>query len=70
MNITMYVFIALLILLINEYRLIKKYIIAISNPENAIEKTIFQKTILLLVKPVIGVKNWIDNKVLSNDLNY
>jgi hypothetical protein len=70
MNITMYVFMALVLLLINEYRLIKKYIRAINQQNEAVEKTTLQKIIFLLIKPFTEFKNWVDAKLLNNDLNY
>lgn len=54
-------------MLLNEYRLIKKYILA----HNEIhDKSKFEKTILFLVKPFLLFKNWLNNKVLNDELNY
>lgn len=65
-----YVFIALVLLLLNEYRLIKKYITAIMSPEGNLEKSTMQKVALGLIKPFMLFKNWISHKVLNDELNY
>lgn len=63
----LYIFIAIVLMLLNEYRLIKKYILA----HNEIhDKSKFEKTILFLVKPFLLFKNWLNNKVLNDELNY
>lgn len=67
MNIVLYVFIALVFLLLNEYRLIKKYVKA---HENNFEKTTFQKLSLVIFKPIVAVRNWVDYKLLNNELNH
>jgi hypothetical protein len=67
MNIVLYVFIALVFLLLNEYRLIKKYVKA---HENNFEKTTFQKLSLVIFKPILAVRNWVDYKLLNNEFNY
>lgn len=67
MNIVLFVFIALICILLNEYRLIKKYIRA---HENNTKKTILQKSNLFLIKKMNDFKNWLDYKILNNDLNY
>jgi|JI9StandDraft_1071089.scaffolds.fasta_scaffold40655_3 hypothetical protein len=67
MNIVLYVVIALVLLLLNEYRLIKKYVKA---HENNFEKTTFQKLSLVIFKPIVAVRNWVDYKLLNNELNY
>jgi len=67
MNIVLYVVIALVLLLLNEYRLIKKYVKA---HENNFERTTFQKIILVILKPIVALRNWIDYKLLNNELNY
>jgi hypothetical protein len=66
----LYVFIALVLLLLNEYRLIKKYITAIMNPEGNLEKSTAQKIALRLIKPFMIIKYWINHKVLNEELNY
>jgi len=66
----LYVFIALVLLLLNEYRLIKKYITAIMNPERNLEKSTAQKIALRLIKPFMIIKYWINHKVLNEELNY
>jgi len=66
----LYVFIALVLLLLNEYRLIKKYITAIMNPEGNLEKSTMQKIALGLIKPYMIIKYWINHKVLNEELNY
>lgn len=58
---------ALLILLLNEYRLIKKYVKA---HENNFEKTTLQKITSVILKPLVALINWIDYKLLNNELNY
>lgn len=65
-----YVFMALVFLLLNEYRLIKKYITAIMNPDGELEKSIMQKIALGLIKPFRVIKSWINHKVLNDELNY
>ncbi|MBI3520041.1 MAG: hypothetical protein HY062_11880 [Bacteroidetes bacterium] len=65
MNIITYVFIGLLILLLNEYRLIKKYINAIENKSGP-----FQAVRKPIAKASDSFKNWINHKVLNNELNY
>jgi hypothetical protein len=67
MNIVLYVVIALVLLLLNEYRLIKKYVKA---HENSFERTTFQKITLVILKPIVALRNWIDYKLLNNELNY
>jgi len=67
MNIILYVFVALILLLLNEYRLIKKYVKA---HENNFEKTTLQKITLVVLKPIVVLKNWVDYKLLNNELNY
>ncbi len=67
MNIVLYVVIALVLLLLNEYRLIKKYVKA---HENSFERTTLQKITSVILKPLMALINWIDNKLLSNELNY
>lgn len=66
----LYVFIALVFLLLNEYRLIKKYIIAINDPEGKLEKSTMQKIVGRLIKPFTVIKFWITNKLLNDELNY
>ena len=66
----LYVSIALVILLLNEYRLIKKYITAIMNPANKLEKSTMQKIALVCIKPFSIIKHWIENELLNNELNY
>ena len=53
----LYVFIALVILLLNEYRLIKKYITAIMNPEGNLEKSTMQKIAIVCIKPFSIIKH-------------
>lgn len=67
MNIVLYVVIALVFLLLNEYRLIKKYVKA---HENNFERTTLQKITSVILKPLVALINWIDNKLLNNELNY
>ncbi len=67
MNIVLYVFIALIFILLNEYRLIKKYIRA---HENNNKKAIFEKFELFLIKQFRELKNWLDYKILNNVLKY
>ncbi|MBK6984368.1 MAG: hypothetical protein IPL10_17910 [Bacteroidetes bacterium] len=67
MNIVLYVVIALVLLLLNEYRLIKKYVKA---HENNFERTTLQKITLVILKPIVALRNWIDYKLLNNELNY
>ena len=67
MNIVLDVFMALVLLLLNEYLLIKKYVRA---HENNFEKTNLQKATLLIAKPIIAFKNWVEYKLLNNELNY
>lgn len=65
-----YVFIALVLLLLNEYRLIKKYITAIMNPDGNLGKSTMQKIALGLIKPFMAIKRWINHKLLNDELNY
>jgi len=65
-----YIFLAIVFLLLNEYRLIKKYIQAIMNPEGKLEQSIFQKLINGLIKPFVLIKNWINYELLNDELNY
>ena len=67
MNIILYVFMALVVVLLNEFRLIKKYVRA---HENNFEKTNLQKMILFILKPIVGIKNWINHKLLNDELTY
>ena len=67
MNILFYVFIALVIVLLNEYRLIKKYIRA---HNNNFEKTAIQKVTLFFIKALLVLTYWVDKKLLNNELNY
>jgi len=67
MNIVLYVVIALVLLLLNEYRLIKKYVKA---HENNFEKTTLQKITSVILKPLVAIRNWIDYKLLNNELLY
>ncbi len=67
MNIVLYVVIALVFLLLNEYRLIKKYVKA---HEDNFERTTLQKITSVILKPLVALINWIDNKLLNNELNY
>lgn len=66
----LYVFIALVFLLLNEYRLIKKYITAINDPEGKLEKSMMQKMAEGLIKPYTVIKFWITHKLLNDELNY
>ena len=66
----LYVFIALVLFTINEYRLIKKYIDAIMNPDGKLEKSTFQKLFSGLIKPFVLINNWINNDLLNDELNY
>jgi hypothetical protein len=66
----LYVFIALVILLLNEYRLIKKYITAIMNPEGNLEKSTMQKIAIVCFKPFSIIKYWIENELLNDELTY
>ena len=61
------IFITLLILLLNEFRLIKKYVKA---HENNFKKTNIQKAIQFLATPFIALKNWINYKLVNNELNH
>lgn len=63
----LYIFIAIVLTLLNEYRLIKKYILAHNDIH---EKSKFEKIILLLIKPFLLLKNWINNIILNDELNY
>ena len=63
----LYIFIAIVFMLLNEYRLIKKYILA---HNNIFEKSKIEKFVILLLKPFLLLKNWISNKVLNDELNY
>jgi hypothetical protein len=63
----LYIFTAIVLLVLNEYRLIKKYILAHNNIH---EKTRVEKFILTLFKPLFIFKNWVYHKVLNNELNY
>jgi hypothetical protein len=65
MNIISYVFIALVLLMLNEYRLIKKHTKAIENSNNTINQPITR----LVFMPFIKAKNWINDTVLNNELN-
>ena len=67
MNTVLYVFIVLILILLNEFRLIKKYIRA---HENNNKKTIFEKSGLFLIKQFCEFKNWLDYKILNNELKY
>lgn len=67
MNIVLYVVIALVLLLLNEYRLIEKYVKA---HENNFERTTLQKITSVILKPLLALINWIDYKLLNNELNY
>jgi hypothetical protein len=66
----LYVFIALVVLLLNEYRLIKKYITAINGPEGKLEKSTMQKMAGRLIKPFTVIKFWVTHKLLNDELNY
>jgi hypothetical protein len=66
----LYVFIALVVLLLNEYRLIKKYITAINDPEGKLEKSTMQKMAGRIVKPYTVIKFWVTHKLLNDELNY
>ena len=63
----LYIFIAIVLMLLNEYRLIKKYILA---HNDIFEKSKIEKFILLLLKPFLLLKNRINNIVLNDELNY
>lgn len=63
----LYIFIAIVLMLLNEYRLIKKYILAHNNIH---KKSKFEKFVLLLINPFLRLKNWINNTVLNDELNY
>ena len=66
----LYVFIALVFFLLNEYRLIKKYINAIMNPDGKQDKSTLQKLVGGLIKPFVLIKNWVNNDLLNDELNY
>ena len=66
----LYVFIALVFFLLNEYRLIKKYINAIMNPDGKQDKSTLQKLVSGLIKPFVLIKNWVNNDLLNDELNY
>ncbi len=59
-----YVLVALVVLMLNEYRLIKKYIHAIEN-----KKPTFHPFYMLLNKQAGLLKEWIHYKLLKNELN-
>lgn len=63
----LYVFIAIVLLLLNEYRLIKKYILAHNNIR---EKTRTERITSTLIKPFLILKNWVYDKLLNDELNY
>lgn len=63
----LYIFIAIVCMLLNEYRLIKKYILAHNDIH---EKSKFEKVLLFIFKPYLLLKSWINNKVLNDELNY
>lgn len=63
----LYICIAIVLMLLNEYRLIKKYILAHNNIH---EKSKFEKFVLLLIKPFLLLKNWVNNTLLNDELNY
>ena len=65
MNIITCLFAALVILLLNEYRLIKKYINALEN-----KQTLFQSVMKPVIKTSGSFKYWIEHKLLRNELNY
>jgi hypothetical protein len=60
------VFVMLIFITLNEYRLIKKHI---KNLEN-IEPTRFDMFLLKLSKLLKKPLNWLNYKLLNNDLNY
>ncbi len=65
-----YIFLALVFLLLNEYRLIKKYIYAIMNPDGKLEESLFLKLINAIIKPFRLIKHWINHELLNDELNY
>ncbi len=67
MDIVIYSFVALLCILVNEYRLIKKYIRA---HNNNIEKTNLEKVISVIAKPFLICRNWINHAVLNDELYF
>lgn len=67
MNFILFVFIALILILLNEYRLIKKYIRAI---ENNFNKNDIKKSNHFFIQKIKNFQNWLDYKILNNDLNY
>lgn len=66
----LYVFIALVLFTFNEYRLIKKYINAIMNPDGKPENNGLYKIIRLVFKPFVLIRNWVNNTLLNDELNY
>jgi hypothetical protein len=61
-----YIAIALVLVMLNEYRLITKYIKALSNNEQ--KKTKLQRFFELTIKPFVNLGNWINYKLLNNEL--
>lgn len=66
MNTVSCISIILILVMFNEYRLITKYIKALSNNEQ--KKTKLQKFIEIIINPFNNLKNWIDYKILNNEL--
>lgn len=70
MTIFNYVFVLLVLLTLNEYRLIKKYIRALEPRASTKMELLFQKFIRLFTKPLVNITKWINYHLLNNELNY
>ena len=70
MNAVLYVFVFIVVLVLNEYRLIKKHIKGLNNLNNTTQLQTSVGFIQLIVKPIKGMLNWVNYKLLNNELNY
>ena len=70
MNAVLYVFVFIVVLVLNEYRLIKKHIKGLNNLSNTSQQQNSLGFIQLIVKPFRGMLNWVNYKLLNNELHY
>jgi hypothetical protein len=70
MNAVLYVFVFIVVLVLNEYRLIKKHIKGLNNLSNTSQQQNSLGFIQLIVKPIRGMLNWVNYKLLNNELHY
>ena len=70
MNAVLYVFVFIVVLVLNEYRLIKKHIKGLNNLNNTTQQQTSLGFIQVIIKPIKEMLNWVNYKLLNNELHY